>query len=37
MCDKAFQDLFKSFVSFGGNLDSFNEEMMGRQQIEELK
>ena len=35
-CEEAFQDLLKSYVSFGGGLEGSNEEKMGSQQKEEL-
>ena len=35
-CEDAFQDLWKSCISFGGGLKVSNEEKMGRQQKEEV-
>ena len=34
--EESYQDLLKSFVSFGGGLEGSDEEKMGRQQKEEV-
>ena len=36
ICKKDSQNLLKSCLSFGGHLESSNEEKMGRQQKEEV-